>query len=129
MSITNKTWAIIGGAAALVLVPAGVSYAVVAANDDARPAISRPDPAGARQQDQAPAPRAGQPGGMRDGMNGGMRGDTDRVRDQSGDQDRDRDRARDGLNCDGDGPAGTPPAGDERGRGQGMMDGSGPRNS
>ena len=127
MSITNKTWAIIGGAAALVLVPAGVSYAVVAANDDPRPAISSPGFPRAGQQDQAPAARGGQYGGMRGGMNGGMHGDTDRLRDQSGDQDRDR--ARDGSNCDGDGPLGTPPAGDARGRGQGMMDGSGPRNS
>jgi hypothetical protein len=127
MSITNKTWAIIGGAAALVLVPAGVSYAVAAANDDARPAISRPDLARAGQQDQAPAERAGQYGGMRGGMDGGMHGDTARLRDQSGDQDRDR--ARDGSNCDDDRRVGTPPAGDTRDRGQGMMDGSGPRNS
>ncbi len=115
MSITNKTWAIIGGAAALVLVPAGVSYAVVAANDDARPTISSPGFVRAGQRDQAQAAR------------GGQYGDTDRYRDRSGD--RDRDRARDGSNCDGDGPVGTPPAGDARGWRQGMMDGSGPRNS
>lgn len=122
MSISKKTWAIIGGTAALVLVPAGVSSAVVAATTDSRPAISEPGPLRAGQQAQNPGARAGQAAGAR----GGMYGDTTRLRDQSGNQDRDR--ARDGSNCDGDGPVGTPPAGDARGRGHGMMDGSGPRN-
>jgi hypothetical protein len=116
MSISNKVWAIIGGAAALVIVPAGVAFGVVAAHDEMRPGIT----------ERAPA-RAGQLDGS--GMTGdGMLGNAPRA------DDRDRTQARDGSHCDGDGPIRQGGEGDHRGpgttgdRGQGAMDGSGPRN-
>jgi hypothetical protein len=111
MSISAKVWAIIGGAAALVIVPAGITFAVVAAHDEFRPGITERAPARATQQGNY---------GM---MHGGMFGNADRtgVRDQV--------QARDGSNCDGDGPVGTPPSNTTRGYGPGMMNGSGPRNN
>ena len=111
MSISNKVWAIIGGAAALVIVPAGVAMATIAVHDDFRPGISRLVP-------ERPGP-AVVPGGMR----GPMFGDQDRT------------QARDGSYCDGDGPRGRDNLDDRRGGrmtggyGQGMMDGSGPRDN
>lgn len=116
MSISNKVWAIIGGAAALVIVPAGVTFAMVAAHDEFRPGISERAPARAGQQGDS---------GM---MQGGMFGGSGRA------EDRDRTQGRDGSYCDGDGPIGQAGNGDGRGpgmmggRGQGARDGSGPRN-
>ena len=116
MSISNRALAIIGGAAALVIVPAGVTFAMVAAHDEFRPGVTERAPARASQQDDS---------GM---MRGGMFGNADRTRD------RDQTQARDGSSCDGDGPIGRAGGGDQRGpgmmggRGQGMMDGSGPGN-
>ncbi len=51
MNISKKTWAIIGGAAALVVVPASVSAAVIATHDDTRPAVSERAPQWAGQRD------------------------------------------------------------------------------
>jgi hypothetical protein len=113
MSISTRTWAIIGGAAALVIVPAGVTFAVVAAHDEFRPGISQRAPAREGQQDDS---------GM---MRGGAFGNADRAGT------RDQIQARDGSNCDGDGPIGQTGNHDQwgpgmmGGRGQGAMDGSG----
>jgi len=104
MSISNKVWAIIGGAAALVIVPAGVSLAVVAAHDEFRPGITERAPDRAGQQDGS---------GM---MGGGMFGNGPRADDRNGTQ------ARDGSSCGGAGPQGRSGNGD---RGRGMMGGSG----
>lgn len=116
MNISNKALAIIGGAAALVIVPAGVTFAVVAAHDEFRPGISERAPARAGEQDKS---------GM---MRGGMFGGSGRTGT------RDQVRARDGSSCDGNGPIGRAGNGDAQGpgmmggRGQGARDGSGPRN-
>jgi hypothetical protein len=116
MNISNKALAIIGAAAALVVVPAGVTFAMVAAHDEFRPGITERAPARAGQQDES---------GM---MRGGMFGNADRAGT------RDQIQARDGSNCDGDGPQGQGGTDNDWGRGmmggygQGMMDGSGPRN-
>jgi hypothetical protein len=116
MNISNKALAIIGGAAALIVVPAGVSFAMVAAHDEFRPGITERAPARAGQQDDF---------GM---MRGGMWGNSDRAGA------RDQVQARDGSYCDGYGPQGRADTNDDWGRGmmggygQGMMDGSGPRN-
>lgn len=116
MKVSNRVWAIIGGAAALVIVPAGVTFAMVAAHDEFRPGITERAPAGAGQQDHS-------------GMMWGERfGSSSRAGN------RDQTQARDGSYCDGDGPIGQAGNGDEwgpgmmGGRGQGAMDGSGPRN-
>jgi hypothetical protein len=109
MGITNKTWAIIGGAAALVIVPAGVAFGVAAAQDQYPLGHYPPE-----ITERAPA-RAG----VQDGsgvMGGGMFGPGARS-------DRDRVQARDGSYCDGDGPIGR--AGDGDRRGPGMMGGDG----
>jgi hypothetical protein len=116
ISTSAKVWAIIGGAAALVIVPAGVTFAVVAAHDEFRPGIAQRASSGAAQQDPSWTVR----GGM-------MNGSADRAGD--------RVQARDGSNCDGNGPVGTPPSANVRGNGPanwqgngpGMMNGSGPR--
>ncbi len=116
MNISNKALAIIGGAAALIIVPAGVSYAVVASHDDFRPGIAQRAPARAGQQDGSGMTRGGMVG------NAGRAGTRDQI------------QARDGSNCDGDGPIGRAGSNDQwgpgmmGGRGQGAMDGSGPRN-
>ncbi|HEX7589447.1 MAG TPA: hypothetical protein VF362_00525 [Demequinaceae bacterium] len=116
MTVSNKVWAIIGGAAALVIVPAGVTFALVAAHDEFRPGITERAPARAGQQGDS---------GM---MQGGMFGGSGRAGN------RDRGQGRDGSYCDGDGPQGRATDNADRGRGmmggygQGMMDGSGARN-
>jgi hypothetical protein len=115
MKVSNTVWAIIGGAAALVIVPAGVTFAMVAAHDEFRPRITERAPVRAGQQDDS---------GM---MRGGMFGGANRAGN------RDQTQARNGSSCDGDGPQGR--AGDSAdrgrgmmgGRGQGAMDGSGSR--
>lgn len=112
MSISNKVWAIIGGAAALVIVPAGVAFGVVAAHDEFRPGFTESASVRADQRDGL---------GM---MGGGMFGGAERAGDRDRTQARDETRARDGSYCDGDGPIGR--AGDGDQRGSGMMGGRGP---
>ncbi len=131
--ITKRTWAIAGVAAALILVPASASYAVVTATDNPPPTAT--ERVQLRQDHQANY------GGTVGGMFGTGYGDQtqnqnrDQVRDPaqnpSGDYTRDqvrdqlRDQVRDTENCDGDGPIGDGPrAGDNSGRG-GMMGGRG----
>jgi hypothetical protein len=106
MSISNKALAIIGGGAALIVVPAGVAFGMVAAHDAFRLGITERAPARAGQQDDS---------GM---MRGGMFGGSDRA--GNGDQTQ----ARDGSVCDGDGPRGR--VGDGAERGPGMMGGREP---
>ena len=121
--ITTRTWAIAGASAALILVPAGASYAATSASDGTPPtAIERVQ---LRHDHQANY------GGTAAGMYGSGHGDQtqnqarDQVRDPaqnpSGDHTRDqvRDQLRDTENCDGDGMMG-----DGTGRG-GMMGGHG----
>ncbi len=137
--ISKRTWAIAGGAAALILVPAGVSYAVTSASDNT-PTIERFQP---RQFQQAP--NAGPVGGMYGNGNGyadqapGRQAQDRQAQDrqaqgrgpaaaQGGTQARDftrdqaRDQVRDPGNCDGSGPGGGTQAGNFSGRG-GMMGG------
>ena len=134
--ISKRTWAITGAAAALVLVPAGVSYAVTSAADNT-PSVERFQP---RQFQQAP--NAGPVGGMYGNGNGNGYADQAPGRQaqdrqaqgrgpaaaQGGNQARDftrdqaRDQVRDPGNCDGSGPGGGTQAGNFSGRG-GMMGG------
>ena len=113
MSISNKVWAIIGGAAALVIVPAGVAFGVVAAHDEFRPGFTESASVRADQRDGL---------GM---MEGGRFGGAERAGD------RDRTQARDGSYCHGDAPDGRARNGANRergmmgGSGQGMMGSSG----
>ena len=118
----NRTWAIAGAAAALILVPAGAAYAVVTATNDAPPTVTE------RMQvrEQARVDQQANYGTTVGGMHGSDYGD--QTRDQPRDQARDqaRDQFRDTENCDGDGPMGDgPQAGDDAGHG-GMMGGHGP---
>jgi hypothetical protein len=128
---STRTWAITGAAAALILVPAGVSYAVTSASNNAPTTIERVQ---ARQVQQSAY--NGTAGGMYGNGNGGQAqgqqaGDQlrNQVRDPaqhaSGDYTRNqvRDQLRDPANCDGSGPIGDgPQAGGNAGRG-GMMGG------
>lgn len=135
--ITTRTWAIAGVSAALILVPAGASYAVTTASDNVVPtAFER-----LQLREQLHVDQLANYGTTAGGAFGAAYGDQtqDRDRDQARDQVRDpaqhpsgdytrdqvRDQLRDIENCDGDGPIGDgPPAGDDAGRG-GMMGGWG----
>lgn len=123
--ITTRTWAIAGAAAALFLVPAGVSYAVTTAADDTPPApIERVQ---ARDQLRVDRPLNDGPAvGPMNRMGGGPQAQAQgggQVRDQTRDQMRDQ--MRDTENCDGAGPMGDgPQARSGAGRG-GMMGGYG----
>jgi len=128
---TTRTWAIAGVSAALILVPAGASYAVTTASDGALPtAIER-----LQLREQLHVDQLANYGTTAVGAYGAGYGDQTQDRDRDRDQLRDpaqdytrdqvRDRLRDTENCDGDGPIGDgPPAGDDAGRG-GMMGGYG----
>jgi hypothetical protein len=134
---TTRTWAITGAAAALILVPAGVSYAVTSASDNT-PTVERVQ---GRQVQQAAynGPAGGMYGngytdqaqGRGRGQSAGQGGDQlrNQVRDPAQNQSRDvtrdqvRDQVRDPSNCDGDGPVGAgPQSSNNSGRG-GMMGG------
>lgn len=131
--ITTRTWAIAGVSAALILVPAGASYAVTTASDDGVPAaVER-----VQAREQLHADQQTDYGMRAGGAFGAGYGDQtrDHMRDQmrdpaqapSGDYTRDqmRDQLRDTEDCDGDGPIGDGlRAGDDGGRG-GMMGGHG----
>lgn len=113
--ITPRTWTIAGAAAALILVPAGVAYAVTAATDDTPPAFMEREQA----RDQLRMDRQGV-GGFAIGP---MHRDADDR--QGGEQMRDqmREHMRDADHCDGEGPWGDGPrTGDDDWRG-GMMGG------
>ncbi len=126
--ITTRTWAIAGAAAALILVPAGVSYAVTSAADDTPPTAAER----VQAREQMPADQQANFGMRAGGAFGAAYGDPmrDHMRDQaqglSGDYTRDqmRDQLRDTEDCDGDGPIGNGPARADAGRG-GMMGGRG----
>ncbi len=133
MNITKRTWLIAGAASALVLVPAGVSFAVVSAADDTPAAIAdriqaRVDAPAAVGADRAPGRPGGQAtnqaGGQRAGRAGNQLGATDRLQDQTGS--RDRDQIRDPEYCGDDGPIGQGPPGSPDTSGPGMMGGRGP---
>ncbi len=127
---STRTWAITGAAAALILVPAGASYAVISASENTPTTIERVQ---ARQGQQS----------AYNGPAGGTYGNGygDQAQDRSGDQLRNqvrdpaqhasgdstraqgRDQLRDPSNCDGSGPTGMgPQTGAASGRG-GMMGG------
>ena len=120
MDNTKRGWLIAGAAAALVLVPAGVSLAVTNTADGGVPRdayrIQAPinNPAG-----NGPNTAAGRAGGQYGGQNGAGNGIQDRTRDQ------DRDQVRDPSYCGDDGPIGQGPPQD-RTNGPGMMGGRGP---
>ncbi len=122
MNISKRSWLIAGAAGALVLVPAGVSFAVANATDATpAPITDRFQPradAGGYGANVAPGRGAGQV----QGRAGNQFGDTDRAQDQTRDRDRDRDQIRDPENCDGDGPIGQGPP---TGTSGGMMGGRG----
>lgn len=135
--ITTRTWAIAGAAAALILVPAGVSYAVTSATDDTpttpiervqawdqlrvdRP-VNHGPAAGVMNRGAAPSQARAQSGDQ------ARIQARDQVRDPAQDpsrsaaRDQVREQLRDTTHCDGDGPIGVgPQAGGNAGRGGGM---------
>lgn len=119
---TTRTWAIAGVSAALILVPAGASYAGTTASGNT--------PLTAIERVQLRVDRLADCANGGGGAYGAAYGDQTRsqvrdpAQDPSGDYTRDqvRDQLRDTENCDGDGPIGDgPQAGDNAGRG--MMGG------
>lgn len=110
--ITTRTWAIAGASAALILVPAGASYAATTASDGTPPtAIERVQ---LRQDHQANY------GGTAAGMYRSGHGDPAQNPSEDYTRDQVRGQLRDTENCDGDGPIG-----DGTGRGGMMGDGIG----
>lgn len=129
---TTRTWAIAGASAALILVPAGASYAVTTASDGTVPT--------ATERVQLRLDHQANGGPAQGWMYGNGYGDQTQARDQvrdpaqdpAGDQTRDqvRDQLRDTEDCDGTGPTGDGPLGDgtgplRDGTGRGMMGGYG----
>ncbi len=105
---TTRTWAIAGVSAALILVPAGASFAATTASDGTIPT--------AAERVQLRFDHLANGGPAQGWMYGGGYGDQTQARDQV------RDQLRDTEDCDGTGPTGTGPVGDGTGP---LRDGTG----